>query len=55
MLWIVTGILTLLWLLGMIVSFTLSGYIHLLLLIALILLLVTILVLIQIIKRKERN
>ena len=40
MLWTLAVILVLLWLLGMITSYTLSGFIHILLLVALIVVLV---------------
>ncbi|MEI6577921.1 MAG: lmo0937 family membrane protein [Eubacteriales bacterium] len=42
MLWIVSGVLVVLWLLGIITSYTLGGYIHILLVIAIIVLLVKI-------------
>jgi hypothetical protein len=40
MLWTIVGLLLILWLLGMISSYTLGGFIHLLLVVAVIILLV---------------
>jgi len=40
MLWTITVVLLLLWLLGMITSYTLSGFIHILLVLALIVVLI---------------
>ena len=51
----ITGILLILWFIGMIASFTLSGSIHMLVVIASMLLLVTAFIVIQINKRKESN
>lgn len=55
MLWKATGILGILWLIGIIVSFTVSGTIKIVFVIASMSLLVTALVLIQIGKRQKKS
>lgn len=47
MLWTIAGVLTILWILGMVTATTLGGFLHILIVIA------VILVLIRVIKRKR--
>jgi hypothetical protein len=42
MLWIIAAVLLLMWLLGMITSYTMSGFVHILLVVALVVVLVRI-------------
>ena len=55
MLWTVTGILVVLWLVGMIVSCTLSGSILIIFIIVSISFLLAALILLQVIRKKEKH